>query len=484
MLLESKAIRLIETSDVARERIRNQCQAVLVDEAQDLNPLQYRLVDSIKAAAEMMVGDPQQSIYGFRFADRGLFMDRCSTVETFELSVNHRSVPGILRFVDEVFAPIWGDEHSSMSPVIVSDDDPFGPTGRPDCDGVELWPLEAKDTASVALLIHQMVKEGEKPSDIAVLARSNSTVNLIAEKLGQLGVPHRSVGASERFYTRLEVRDLSNAFEALCDPYEDFPLLALLHSPFVGLSIDATVWLASQSPVIEALDRELPFGEGDLEKLENFKSWFEHARANADRVPAWETMAFLLRETPFLVETAKSLNAFQTLANVRKLFTMATAEPELNARDFANRVREVQFLRHREGDAPVLDQEDEAVTLMTIHRAKGLEFEVVVLPETHPKLTPRRKEVASDPPRGLIVTNLRKPSSAFHRWLSEAEAERGREEELRVLYVGMTRARRKLCVVVSQEGGHESAASLVALRAGMPKSVLPGVKVRRLGEGP
>jgi len=483
-LLESKAVRLMEDSLLACERLRKQCKIVLVDEAQDLNPLQYRIIDQLQASGEMMVGDPQQSIYGFRFADRGLFMGRCGLVDTFELTKNYRSESGILDFIDAVFSSTWGSEHTPMTLPEEVTDDPFGSSRVPHFEGVELWPLAAKDTASIALLTHQMVQEGTNPKDIAILARSNSVVNLIAARLKSLGVPCRTVGASEKFYTRLEVRDLANALEALCDPYDDFPLLALLRSPFVGLSLDAVTYLASRSPVIEALAEPGPWGGDDQRTLDDFRLWFERIKEVVDRVPAWETLTSLMRDTQYLIRIAALPSAEQTLANVRKLFTMAASEPELNAREFALRTREIQFLRHKEGDALTIDDSESAVTIMTVHKSKGLEFDVVVLPETHSRLSRRRSDIAIDATRGLVVTGMRKPSSAFHIWLSDQQIAKDREEELRVLYVGMTRARKRLCVVVNEEGGHESAASILALRSGMPKNVLPGLKVRRLNDTP
>jgi len=94
-MLESLAVNLLETSEPIRSRIRDQYRILLVDEAQDLNPTQYRLMEGIGLKSEVLVGDPQQSIYAFRQADRRLFKKRSAEFETVELSVNHRSDPGI-----------------------------------------------------------------------------------------------------------------------------------------------------------------------------------------------------------------------------------------------------------------------------------------------------------------------------------------------------------------------------------------------------
>lgn len=483
-LLESKAVRLLSESPVVKKRIMSSIKALLVDEAQDLNPMQYKLINSIQASGEMLVGDPQQSIYGFRYADRELFVERCLQVETYQLSRNHRSDLGILHFVDSVFAPQWGSEHTSMVPSLVDPDDPFGSLLLPHYQGVELWPVPQRDFGTTAALIKQLVDEGVEPSKIAVLTRTSAAINQLTPKLTTLGVPNRSVGASEKFYTRLEVRDLANALEALCDPRGDFALLALLRSPFVGLSFDAVVWLAAHTPVLVGIADDTRLSNEDKAKLETFRVWFERGRRIADRVPAWETISYLLSNTGYLEELAKRPSADQALANVRKLLALAADEPESNAREFAQRIREIQFLRHGEGEAPVLDESEEAVTLMTIHKSKGLEFDVVVLPDTYYKLSPQKGQVAFDAPKGVMVTGLDKPLSAYYSWLADKEVEQGREEELRVLYVAMTRAKTRLCLVVSEQGGHANAAEIIALRTGYPKSTLPGLKVRRLSESP
>ncbi len=478
-LLESKAVRLIETSEEARSRIQRQCRAVLVDEAQDLNPLQYRIINSLTAPGEMMVGDPQQSIYGFRHADRGLFIDRCGETETFPLTVNHRSEPGILNFVDAVFGTEWGQDHTPMRAAGSQLEN-----GAQRCDGVELWPMTAMDSRETARLIHHMVKEGVAERDVAVLTQKNESANTLCGLLTELGVPARTIGASEKFYTRLEVRDLANALDALSDPTEDFSLLALLRSPFVGLSADGLVWHAAHRPVLSSLSAPGPLGPEDREAIDRFLSWFDRGRERADRIPAWETLAFLLRETPYLEETARIPNARQTIANVRKLLAMAAVQPEMDAREFAHRLRAIQFIRHREGEAPVLDERADAVTLTTIHKAKGLEFDVVVLPEMHKRLTPNAPSVASEPAKGLVASGLRRPTSAFYRWLAESQVKRERDERLRVLYVGMTRAKRRLCLVVDENGGADTLAGVVAKHAGLPNNPLPGLFVRRSADPP
>jgi ATP-dependent exoDNAse (exonuclease V) beta subunit len=482
-LLESHAVRLVENDPATAERIKKQFRALLVDEAQDVNPVQYRLLAALNVESEMMVGDPQQSIYGFRLADRELFIKRTTSRPSLKLSRNHRSVPGILRFVDDFFTRVWREDYQAMSAApVVEGDDPFGTDVPLDYSGVEVWPQDAKDTAGVAAGIEQLVKSGHAARTIAVLTRQNWTSHEIADKLALRGIATRVIGGAERFYTRLEVRDVANALDALADPYADFQMLALLRSPFVELSLDSLVLLALNRPIIDCLaEFEPPIAE-DKPKIEEFLAWFNAVRPIAARVPAWEVLSEVLRRTAYLETIASRPNGEQALANVRKLFSKAAEEPLLNAQQFAEKVREVQELRHREGDAPSIDEDADAVTLMTIHRAKGLEFEVVVLPDMHKRFGKSPSDILSDARTGIVCTKFNKLDTVVWKWLSSKLSDIERHEELRVLYVGMTRARKKLCVVTSTSPSERTPAGLVTARMGLNDGERPGLVVRKLLE--
>jgi ATP-dependent exoDNAse (exonuclease V) beta subunit len=428
----------------------------------------------------MMVGDPQQSIYGFRLADRELFIQRTTTKPSLRLSRNHRSEPGILRFVDELFSRVWPEDYQQMAEAPkASTDDPFGDAAATDYAGVESWPQDAKDTLAVAVGIEQLIKEGHPAKSIAVLSRQNWTSHEVADRLTARGIATRVIGGAERFYTRLEVRDIANALDSLAYPYADFQLLALLRSPFVGLSLDSVVLLAEQKPIIDALDSFEPPVEGDREKIDEFLRWFRALSSIAGRVPAWEVLSELFRQTAYLETIASKPNGEQTLANVRKLFTIAAQEPLMDAQQFAEKIREVQELRHREGDALSIDEDADAVTLMTIHRAKGLEFDVVVLPDMHKKFGKSPSEIMVDARTGIVMTKFPKIDTVCWRWLFSKLNDIERDEELRVLYVGMTRAKKKLCVVTATSPSERTPAGLVTARMGLHDGARPGLVVRK-----
>lgn len=453
--LEATAVELLKRSTSTRERVREQYRVVLVDECQDLNPVQHDLLKAMNPATEMFVGDEQQSIYGFRQADPTLFARRLEESSSSRLSKNHRSDIGILSFVDFIFSQRWGERYKPM-------------LERPQSnfEGVELWVQRQRDTPLTAEWVRDYLEEwraeGRTANEVAILVRKSFYAMDLFRSLEALGVPCRVSGGTEQFYARLEVRDLANALEALTDPNDDFALWAMVRSPFVGLSLDALVLLSSSKDggepkgLIENVRRAefiLPSAlSEDIWRVKDFLGWFEPLAGYADRLAAWELISELFAKTPYLENLAKRKEAPQRLANVRKLLSLATQSPEVGPREFAEQIREIQAIRHKEGDAPAGDQNADEVTIMTIHKSKGLEFPVVILPDTHQYMTRRPQDVEVDPRLQLITAKFGHSSSMFHEWLALERQKREEEEEWRVAYVAMTRAKERLCVMVNPSG--------------------------------
>lgn len=481
--LERLTVRLLAEQPSVVERLRRQYRVVLVDEAQDVNPTQHRLLDTLGIEHEMIVGDPQQSIYAFRHADRQLFIDRVARTEQRNLPKNWRTDRGILCFIDHLFGSIWGKDYRPMATNEgVSSDDPFGTTVT--FDGVEFWEHGAKfDAQLTAQRIQELLSEGMEPKETAVLVRKSARAADIEEALRVLGIDTRIVGGAERFYTRMEIRDLANAMHAATDPWNDYALLALLRSPIVGLSLDSIVLLARERPVWESLPKFLeagpPIGE-DAALLRDFLAWFEPLTYDADRLAAWEVLSEILSRTRFFEVLAERRFGRQSIANVRKLLEIASKEPGVDAGTFAERIREIQLVRHTEGDAPAVDEEAQVVTLMTIHKAKGLEFPCVVLPDLFDPPRQVKDSMLADPKSGLIATSPNGGKPVFYRLLCRRKEEAENEEENRLLYVAMTRAKHRLCLCLSDEARQGSAAALLARRYKYRRNPLPGVRVRAL----
>lgn len=290
------------------------------------------------------------------------------------------------------------------------------------------------------------------------------------------GIPARVAGGSERFYTRLEVRDLANALRALTDPYDDFSLLACLRSPMVGLSIDSVMLLGLEPGVVERLESFVPPVSADGERISEFLAWYTPLRAIADRLSAWEVLSELFAKSPLLSALARREQADQLLANVRKLLSLAVAEPELGPFEFAERIREIQDLRHKEGDAPADEENADVVTIMTIHKSKGLEFPVVVLPQTDKRLANAPGDLLVEPRLGLIATKYGRFPSLIYKYLADRKRGRDEAEELRVLYVALTRAQQRLCICLYPPKRDRTVSKIISEAVGSPPP--PGIRVR------
>lgn len=479
-LLEAKAVRLLSESTATQERLNGQYRYVMIDEAQDVNPMQYALLEKLGVERQLYVGDPQQSIYGFRQADVELFRRRIQEESSLRLGRNWRSDPGILNFVDDLFAGLWPTNYARMI-----EPQPFDPNlfDVPNYQGVEVWEMPDRDVGQSVQFLRQTIEEsGVRPRDVTVLTRGSKFANELHQKLEAVGQPSRIVGGSEKFYVRLEIRDLANTLKALGDPYDDFALLATLRSPVAGVSLDTLALLAIKSPVVEALAEFEPGNEADRAILSEFKSWFLPLKGYADRLSAWEVLSELFARSGYLASLARRRNGDKMLANVRKLLALAAKEPELGPVEFAEQIREIQRLDHREGDAPAEDEDDRTITIMTIHKAKGLEFDTVILPDMFTRLGARAESVEVDPRLGLVAAKFNKTNSVIHAWLNQRRKDREIEEEMRVLYVAMTRAKKRLCIAAHPSTRTANClAKTVAKGIGLGNRDLPGAIVRKAG---
>lgn len=443
-LMSRRAVDLLEERPEIRERLADQYLVVMVDEAQDMSPIQHLLVDRLPCQELLYVGDYQQSIFGFRGADAERFLALEKTCTTLPLSRNYRSKGELQRFFDRFFGQQWQGRYLPMNPDPVSSDDPFE-TGS--VSGLELWDVhkDVPQEEATAQGIEALKDEGFAWSDIMVLAKDTSEIERISAALGKHGIPNRR-NRGTKFYSRQEVRDVANLLTAAADPRDDFAMLALLRSPFVDLSLDAIAILGAEGNVCHRLaEIDLPL-EFDRQKISLFLSWWPDMASRADRLTAWEVLGEALAKSPYLENIAARPRADEVLANVRKLLINAANDPVMDASGFAELINQTENFAVREKDADTLDSDADAVQLMTIHSAKGLGAKCVVvwLPrhkqsiDTH-YLSRDGSVVIVDKDKNELFSNLTRRRNRS----TEAELER-------LVYVAMTRAMERLCVVHCQ----------------------------------
>jgi ATP-dependent exoDNAse (exonuclease V) beta subunit len=449
--LEEGAIRLLES---AGGRLRAAFAHVLMDEYQDTNPLQARLVGLLRSRDNFFaVGDINQSIYGFRHADPTVFRDyrdrtRQAGGHVVELSDNFRSRPEVLRAVLRVIAGAEGIE-----PQALVAGKAFEPATRP-C--LEILTVQAEDTdvagrleaRHVAARIRTLVREGAFAyGDIAILLRSSALVRLYEKTLRELGVPCE-ITEGRGFYDAQEVRDLLAFLRVLLNPHDEISLAAVLRSPLAGVSDDTLLRLKQTHESLAA---------GVASELPEFHDRLSRFRGAQHSVPLDRLLGRILTETGYEAWLLEQPQGAHAVANVRKLMALARrfhARGPAGPRGFLERVEDLRREEAREADARPPEQSADAVQVMTIHAAKGLEFPVVFVAALGRGPKKNTDPVAFLPGHGVGM-RWRDPDTgddapdAVARAVGEELQRRQQEEEQRLLYVAMTRAEHLLALSAS-----------------------------------
>jgi ATP-dependent exoDNAse (exonuclease V) beta subunit (contains helicase and exonuclease domains) len=476
--MQIRALQLLRDSATVRRRYQRMFRYTLVDETQDIDGLQAQIIDILSAGGNLMVvGDAQQSIYGFRYADPRVFEGwqqraRDGSGRLVPLQANFRSHPDILAFVEKVFRHHWGERFLVLQPT--------RPTAQP-CEEppVQVWVMPQRDAATEARLvasqIHHWVctesltvhdpETGElRPaqySDFALLFHQFTKVGAFEQAFRAVGVPYYVVGGGRGYWTQYEVRDLTNLLRALSDPEDDLALAAVLRSPFVGLSMDALMSLTlhaeqAELPLHLCLQAELALEDADRARLEAFLAWFEPLCL---RVGEWSVGALLARALEASQYESRLLAhgeaGKQAVANVRKLLAMALEQPTVAPREFAAQLELTSRLEQREGNAPTYEESANVVRFYTVHAAKGLEFPVVFVVDTAYSLRPREVGLEVDADKGIVALQVVRPDvptpyEPLPLKVLRVQADKREEAEgLRKLYVAFTRARDYLIVVLT-----------------------------------
>ena len=297
--------------------------------------------------------------------------------------------------------------------------------------------------------------EGVAPRDVVVLLRASAEMGLYERALELAGLPTLAAGGSG-WWGRQQIRDLCHLLAALANPRDEEALLGLLASPMAGLSSDALALLAlgareGAMTLWEAVhDDALTLAPEDARRLAAFRAWFAGERERAPRLGLDEVLQRAVRRTRYDLHMLALPRGARRLANVHKLLRMAAAYEARHGRDvrgFIDMATAELEAEAREPDAPVDLGGLDAVRLMTIHAAKGLEFGVVVVADLGRRgnLSPPDLHVSGDRV-GLRLVGL-DGSRATALDFDAIEAERraaDEAEERRVMHVAMTRAEERL----------------------------------------
>ncbi|HEY1316744.1 MAG TPA: UvrD-helicase domain-containing protein [Gaiella sp.] len=494
--LQLRARDLLRSDDEIRERTRQRFRSIMVDEFQDTNRLQTELLDLLAEGTGgdlFVVGDEFQSIYGFRHADVAVFRERRAAAETvLPLTLNHRSRPEVLAAVNELFGAEFGDEFQRLEPaagaaepalssafeLLVTDKAAAGEAG------VHWRRSEARH---VARRVRELVDAGvARPGEIVLLFAAGTDAEWFEEELRALDLPtYRAAGRS--YFGQQQVVDLLAYLRLLLNRYDDEALLTVLASPFVGVSNDALVLIradAARQPIFRGIERSLPgdLSEEDRRLLLAFRQRYDRLLELAAHAPLELLCERILAEHDYDLAVLARHDGPRRYANLRKLARLARSYEELRGADLEGFVRFVEgqeALGARESDAVSEEEGGDAVRLLTIHAAKGLEFKVVVVADAG-RIRPPVSDILalSDGRFGFKVAHPATGTRVGTASYRDVKGERERAEQaerLRLYYVAMTRAMERLIVSGSvgatEDGTEETPIAWVLGRLGLEEEV-------------
>ena len=413
------------------------------------------------------VGDEFQSIYGFRHADVAVFRERREAAsQRLPLTENYRSRPEVLAAVNHLFGRAFGD---GFQPLAASRDFPDPVFGHP----VELLVTEKKrfegthehwrrgEAKLIARRVRELVDAGAAaPGEIVLLFAAGTDAEWYEEELRLQGLPtYRATGRG--YFGQQQVVDLLMYLRLLHNRYDDEALAAVLASPFVGVSNDALVLVrrhAGRRPLFSGLERSLPdaLEQDDVRLIRAFRQRYDRLVAASARVPLERLCELVVSEHDYDLAVLARWDGKRRYANLRKLMRLARSYEELRGRDvegFVRFIRDQESLGAAQLEAVSEEEGADAVRLLTIHGAKGLEFKVVVVADagrdTGGARTPDEILALSDGRFGFRMAHPTKGTRApvfDYDDVREAEQEAERAERLRLYYVAMTRAVDRLIV--------------------------------------
>ena len=442
-------VQVLESFPEARERWQKAFRYILVDEYQDTNHAQYRLLQLLaeKHRNVCAVGDPDQSIYAFRGADiRNIleFERDFGETKTIALEQNYRSTNTILESANAVISNNRERKPKNL----------WSELG----EGEPVRVLEVEDEHSearfVAAEIALLVEEAYNGSEIAVFYRTNAQSRVLEDVLVRQGVGYQVIGGP-RFYERAEVKDVIAYLQTIDNPYDAVSLQRIANRPRRGIGDASLARLQTYADahgisLWEALGHAEPAGiaAAPLRAVGQLHSLLQSLQAGALELEVPEVIERVLERSGYMdalraertIEAQGRMENLQELVSAAQEYQATAAEPSLSGF-----LQEISLY----SDQDAIRGEQSLVTLMTLHNAKGLEFRAVFMIGLEEGIFPHARSIE----------------------------EQGLEEERRLAYVGMTRAKERLVLT------HASARSLYGSRSyNLPSRFLdelPDDKVER-----
>ena len=509
--LEHRTLRALSDTTVARA-VRERFDYVFVDEYQDTSDIQEALVRALCGPDNLfMVGDVKQSIYRFRLAEPRLFLEKYAAYARGEgglllpLTRNFRSSKGILDFVNLVFervmtggpSEITYDDMARLNPglpveagegpdvsirLVDTDEDPdpeASEIGKEASEALQLKVME-REGLLIARTIREMMAEDPslKYRDFAILTRSKAEAfsSMMPIMLAH-GIPAYADGQSGYFQS-LEIGWLLSMLRLVDNARSDVELIAMLRSPAVGLTADELARIRVAYRRVPYVDAAAAYAREQNDEVArrvgDFLAQLEGWRMKAGSLGLGEFVRMILDESGFYAYAGALPGGAQRQANLDRFVVIACSYDDEFSGSLTRFLQYTEHMRQRgDGDAAhLLGENDNVVRMMSVHKSKGLEFKVVF----GAQLSKRYRAESSAAPlvahrdlgvgmnyydEALRTRRLTLPQAAIMACQRREDA----AEEMRILYVMLTRAQRKLILVGTVKGVERSMKRWEALAA-------------------
>ena len=432
-------VEVLDRFPEARKKWQKAFRYVLVDEYQDTNHAQYRLLQLLAGEHKNVfaVGDPDQSIYAFRGADIRNIMEferDFGGAKQIKLEQNYRSTNAILRAANAVIS-----ENRERKPKNL-----WSEMGEGDPVRVVEVEDEHAEARFVAAEIAGLVEGDFSGSEIAIFYRTNAQSRVLEDVLVRQDIPYQVIGGP-KFYERAEIKDAIAYLQVIDNPSDAISLIRIANRPRRGIGDASLARLQTYADahglsLWEALEHpeEAGCGGAPLKAIDKFRTFMQSSMAGALELPVPELLERVLEQSGYLeaLEAERTIEAQGRTENLQELVGV-TREYQENAESptLSEFLQQISLF----SDQDAIEEERSLVTLMTLHNAKGLEFRAVFLIGMEEGVFPHSRSIE----------------------------EQGLEEERRLCYVGLTRAQERLVLT------HAAARSLWGSRGyNMPSRFL------------
>ncbi len=508
-----RARNLVRDQQRVRAELKRRYRAILIDEFQDTDPIQYEILlylaeHSGQAATDwrqvkvvagkiFVVGDPKQSIYAFRRADIEAYLEVVEKIIKAQngvecrLTTNFRSNAAILDAVNGAFETLIQAQDGVQPPYIAIHPAPGRITAPSQIPNVLVRKIVAEDEAidaetarrlegeSLARWLKEQVlskteilnTRGEKvyaqPKDVAILLRKLTDIHDYLEPLRRQGI--RYVVEGERhFYAAKEIIDAVNLLRAVENPHDRLALVGLLRSPLGGL-IDQQIYQLHRQNLLDYRVAAKNAGKNFPPTLNLLYETLARLHDETRTMPIGAAVAHVFATLPVELLAACYFHGEQAVANLQKLAQQAELLGREGLTTFKKAIRQLEqrvLDVKDEGESVLAEENLDAVRIMSIHKSKGLEFPIVILAGCQTGIEGRHSvdgEAMFDWSTGLTGLRIGTISDLAGLYIGEKTRLRNTEEQKRLLYVAMTRARENLIISCAPSGRRSSGSFLSML---------------------